>query len=253
MAGGAAVPGKPMDAALFAGEILDLRIWTTARTPRQLALYRYRQLRNTDAAAGLDLWWQFEAVANGQIPDLSGKGHTGTLTPAAQIVSVGAAPERIMPRSSLDEDGLGRLANLKRLMERYRLPMVRLTALWYEIQHTGMEDGRTLYDDTFNPGGNVFRPWPFHIDEAMRWDMSGATDQELSRQIRSRLMGALRVSHDNLNLLVATLSGEGETIIELDGEYLTNLYRLARLPGMLRLSVAEFQRLMALMGLSKVD
>ena len=243
---------KPLETAHFLGQILDLRIWNTARTQRQLDVYRYRQLRDTDAAAALDLWWQFEDVVNGVIPDLSGKGHAGALTPPAKIRPIDAAPALVMPRSRLDEDGLGRLANLKRLMARYNLPMDRLTALWHEIRHTGREDGRTLWDDTFNPSGSELTPWPFHIDQPLRGDMSGATDQELSRQIRSRLMGALRVSHEQLNLLVATLSGEGETIVELDGPYLTNLYRLARLPGLLRLSVAEFQRLLALMQLDKV-
>ncbi len=174
-------------------------------------------------------------------------------TPPDALQSIGDAPARAMPRSRLDEEGLGRLANLKRLLERYNLPVERLTALWHEIRHTGLEDGRTLYDETFNPKGSVFKPWPFHIDQPLRWDVSGATEQELSRQIRSRLMGALRVSHDQLNQLVATLSGEGEIIVELDGQYLTNLYRLARLPGLLQLSVAEFQRLLALMGRDKVD
>lgn len=249
----AAGVAQQVDGALFAGQILDLRIWTTARSQRQLDVYRYRQLRATDAADGLDLWWQFEEVADGQIHDLSGKGHAGALTPPAQIREIGGARAHGMPRARLDEDGLGRLANLKRLMTRYRLPMDRLTALWHEIRHTGRADGRTLWDDTFNPAGAVLQPWPAHIDQPLRWDMSGATGQEESRRIRSRLMGALRISHEALNLLAATLSGEGETIVELDGAYLTNLYRLARLPGLLRLSVPEFERLLALMQLARVD
>ncbi|MEI2690484.1 MAG: LamG-like jellyroll fold domain-containing protein [Anaerolineae bacterium] len=243
---------QPADAALFGGQILDLRIWSTARTQRQLDVYRYRQLRAADANDSLDLWWQFEAVVHGQVPDLAGKGHTGTLTPPARVQPMGAAPAPARPRSRLDEEGLGRLANLKRLMERFRLPMDRLTALWHEIRHTGREDGRTLWDDTFNPTGSAWQPWPFHIDQPLRWDVSGATGQEQSRQIRSRLMGALRISHDNLNLLVVALSGQGETFIELDGPYLTNLYRLARLPGLLGLSVAEFERLLGLMQLPRV-
>lgn len=254
-AGGAhdATAASPVDAALFAGQILDLRTWTTARTQRQLAVYRYRQLRPADSAAGLDLWWQFAGVVDGRVPDLAGRGHDGRLTPPARVQEIGATPANAMPRSRLDEEGLGRLANLKRLMERYRLPMDRLTALWHEIRHTGRADGRTLWDDTFNPAGGVFQPWPFHMDQPLRWDMSGATDQERSRQIRSRLMGALRISHDALNLLVTTLSGPDETLIELDGLYLTNLYRLARLPGLLGLGVVEFERLLALMNVARVD
>ncbi len=72
------------------------------------------------------------------------------------------------------------------------------------------------------------------------------------RRTRNRLMGALQVSHDDLNRLVATLSGPEETIIELDGDYLANLYRSAKLAGLLRQGVKECTRLMSQMGLGTV-
>lgn len=160
----------------------------------------------------LDLWWQFEAVVHGQVPDLAGKGHTGTLTPPARVQPMGAAPAPARPRSRLDEEGLGRLANLKRLMEALCLPMDRSDcAVARDPPHRpgGRTDtvGRHLQSD-----GHA-SAWPFHIDQPLRWDVSGATWQEQSRQIRSRLMGALRISHDNLNLLVVALSGQGESFL----------------------------------------
>jgi Tc toxin complex TcA C-terminal TcB-binding domain/Neuraminidase-like domain/Concanavalin A-like lectin/glucanases superfamily len=242
---GSVVP-QPTGASFLQGQILDLRVWNTARSPHQLQLYRYRQL--TGRESDLERWWQFEHVEEEQIPDLAGHGHVGLLMPSVQI-----QPIDTLPKTPPAEDILAGLAKIKRLADKYQLPMDQLTSLWYEIRHTGKANGEPLFDNIFNPRGSVFPAWTFYMDAPIRWDRTGATDQTLSRQIRSRLMGALRVSYDNLNNLVNILSGADETIIELDSEYLTNLYRLARLPGLLHLNVTEFTSLLKLLGLDKVD
>ncbi|HEX2913795.1 MAG TPA: LamG-like jellyroll fold domain-containing protein [Chloroflexia bacterium] len=238
-------------AAFLQGQILDLRVWNTARTQEELGRYRYRQL--TGKEPELERWWQFEKVWERQTPDLSGKGHNGLLTPSVKTAAIGALPAYALPVTGLDSMALAQLGEVKRLKEKYSQSIEQLTALWYEIRHTGRLSQRVLFDNVFNPKGSVFEAWPYYFDTPLRWDITGATNQNLSRQIRSRLMGALRVSQDTLNNLVATLSGPGETIVELDGQYLADLYRLARLPGLLRLSVKEFELLLQLMQLDKVN
>ncbi|MEM7029992.1 MAG: neuraminidase-like domain-containing protein [Chloroflexota bacterium] len=243
-------------AALLQGQILELRIWDTARSETDLTADRYKQIKDIPNQKNLVLWWQFDLAQENSrnidnlVANTTDQGHLGK---SVKIEAMGTPPSYALPASTLDKTTIAHVADIKRHKENYRVPMNRLTALWHELQHTGKADERTLFDDTFNPKDSTFEPWPFHIDTPIRWDITGETNQALSRQIRSRLMGGLRVTHDNLNTIIATLSGPNETIIELDSTYLTNMYRLARLPGMLRLSVSEFNRLLKLMKLNRID
>src|SRR5207247_10798029 len=101
----------------------------------------------------------------------------------------------------------------------------------------------------FNPKGVVLDPWPPYPDQPIRWEVVGNTDRD--RKIRSRLMAALRLALPDLIALVVRLS-PGETIVELDSAYLTNLYRLARTPGLLGLSVSDFLHLLDMLGIARV-
>lgn len=232
-----AVTTTPSDHYLT-GAVMDLRVWETARTRRDLTLHRFRQLVGSEPQ--LALWWQFEQLNGMEVPDLSGNGRTATLSSTDQLTTLGAEQAYQLPLAALNALVLERLATVKRLHEEHGLELDKLTALWYTVPHTGRADGRTLFDATFNPPGSVQDTWQYAMETPLRWDTSGATNQLQSQRIQSRLMGALQVSEENLRQLVAVLNGPEETIIELDGAYLCRLYQLARAPGFLSLSLPEF-------------
>ncbi|MEO0457922.1 MAG: neuraminidase-like domain-containing protein [Cyanobacteria bacterium P01_A01_bin.114] len=121
-----------------------------------------------------------------------------------------------------------------------------MTALWSGLKHVGREDTIPFFDRVFNAQGDSADRWPYHLDRPIRWDRTGQESRDRDRQTRSKLMESLQLSSQDLDALVTYLSGT-ETILELDTAYLTRLYQLARLPKVLRLTVAEFLVLLTLM------
>jgi len=245
----------------FAGQVLDLRIWNTARLPEAIRTGRYRQLVVFNAHLPgevrsvqdlhLTLWWQFENITENRIPDLSGHGRDGTINHAGQLQTLGELPVYTIPATPLDERALTGIAQIQELREQHRLSLERLAALWFGLRAVGRADGRTLFDQIFNPPGATVEPWRYYRADPPRWDVTGRRNPQQDREIRSRLMGALQVSHENLNLIVARLSGSA-TPVTLDQRYLTQLYQLAQLPKILRLPVNGFFRLLDLLDLPTV-
>ncbi|MGC9514424.1 LamG-like jellyroll fold domain-containing protein, partial [Methanocrinis sp.] len=244
----------------FRGQILDLRVWKTIRTLGQIQESLYSQPTDDSSLKdkpGLYLWWQFDEAAGNQIPDLSGNDHVAAFA-TGQIKAIQLPPEYRLPSTSLDADVLDGIAAIKGLKEGHRWSVDRLCALWNSIKHFGKEDQAVLFDEVFNPEGSAIERLDYYLDQPIRWDKTGEEDRERDRKIRSRLMGALRVSTDDLNAIVEHLSGEVEEIIELDHLYLDHLYldqmyRLAQLAGILHLGVSDLLELLSLVDKSTPD
>jgi len=242
----------------FKGQILDLRVWNTIRTVDQIQNNLY-SLPTDDGGSSLKdkadlvLWWQFDEadVVDNQIRDLSGNNNVAMFA-TGQLTSIKLLHDYKLPSASLDALALDGIAAIKSLKDKHRWSVDRLTALWHSIKHIGKEDQTVLFDQIFNPEGSVIERWDYYLDQPIRWDKTGQEDRGRDRQIRSRLMGTLRVSHDDLNAIVEYLSGDDEKIIELDNLYLTRMYQLAQLAGMLRLKVRDFFQLL-LVDKSSVD
>ncbi|MCX6678894.1 MAG: neuraminidase-like domain-containing protein [Methanothrix sp.] len=276
----------------FRGQILNLRVWKTARTAEQIrnSLYclpdnspglQFRVGANdvhwvldhitytwdTDVSENiavskeipvedklnLDLWWESDRVDSSAhtINDLSGKGHTASYA-EGQIKPIKLPGKYALPAISLDASTMDLVVEIKRMREQYSQPIDRLTALWYGINHMGKDDQATLFDRIFNPKGTVIEHWDYYLDLPMRWGKNGEVDRRRDSQIRSRLMGALRLSHEDLNLIVEYLSGKDENIIELDRDYLTRLFQLSGLAGMLHLGVEDLLWLLEMQGKTSV-
>lgn len=234
----------------LAGQLLELRLWNSARIPSQLLNNRYHQMSGQEP--GLLLNWLFDSVAADlQILDLSPNGYSLTLTDGTRLLALQPLPPYGLPVTPLDQVALGDLAAIQTLLLRHRLPLDRLTALWFGLRYFGREDGRTLYDQIFNPTGLGGAPWAYYGQPPVRWDVTGREVPSRDRETRSRLMGALQVSSDDLDQLVYQLS-QAETPLELDFRYLTRLFQLSQVPKALRLSLRDLLRLQALIGLEQV-
>jgi hypothetical protein len=208
------------------GQIRALSIWERARGDAEILAGMYAIPAAT--APGLLLAWDSNTLPDALLVPL----------PAPREMVIGGDPH--IP---LDD-----LAGLARLRAAHDMPIARLSALWTGIDHTGSRDGRTLFDDLFNPRGTPpAERWAYYPGEPLAWLVSG--DDEPQRRIRRRLMAALRVSHAELNALVTEVSGDGERRVLLDGDYLTQLFRLKLLSTLLGLPVAEAGRLLRRMRL----
>ncbi|MBD2459655.1 hypothetical protein H6G89_01245 [Oscillatoria sp. FACHB-1407] len=231
----------------FHGQILEVRIWNTARTTAQIASTRMEELQGDEPF--LALWWVFDNLTDTEIRDMSGNRHSATIEPG-QLQPIILPQRATLPDTELNAATLEGLATIKRLKDQSNLSIDRLTALWYRIKHVGQEDGVTLYDQVFNPRGSLGDDWEPY--PTLRWGKLGQDSPNRDRQIRTRLMGALQVSDADLTAIVESLSGT-DPIIDLDNRYLNQLYRLARLSRLLGLRVPELLRLMELIHLQSVN
>jgi hypothetical protein len=230
------------------GQVRELRIWNTARTTEELLKYRFYLAEESVSGEelelgrdGLALWWS---------PDLGFGEHGGV---GDRLTAIGSLPTYPLPRVRLDADVLTQLATVSRLNARHDLPVDRLTSLWYDIKHTGKEQGRTLYDEVFNEdAGAAPERWPYFL-KPTRWNVRGTGSHRMDRELRARLMSSLRVTSGALNALVDRMSGADATIVVLDQGYLMQLHRLTSLPRVFRITDAEIVRLLELMALHQVD
>jgi len=238
----------------LAGDIRDVRIWKTARTAEQFAIAeRYQQPDPTHP--NLAAYWPFPEMAGVITQDAASRGidlRLGGLESARQPVVVNPSPESgaIAAVIALNETSLDRLAVIQHLRDRHPLSIERLTALWFEIHHTGREDGITLFDRLFNPPGLQREPWTYA--QIIRWDVTGQEDAMRSREIRTRLMAALQVSSEDLDRLVQRLSDDAPVLV-LDSRYLTRLYHLSQTAKVVRLTIADFLNVLDWVGIAEIN
>ena len=234
------------------GHILQVCLWDGLCTSEEIAAHQ-SEARPSSAAASLALLWNFDQadgvqVADGSSHNRDGRFHQSPQRPTLQqslvVPLVGLSP------MTLDEAALHNFAAIKQLRGDRSLALNRLAALWSPLKHTGRADGRPLFDQLFNPEGSAAARWRYR-GQPIRWDRMGQEDANRDRQTRARLMGALQVSNPDLDKLVAYLSGD-ETIVTLDSEYLTQLYRLTQLPRLLRVTVTEFLVLLTQMSIKAI-
>lgn len=229
------------------GQILELRVWDTVRSLEEIESYRYRQL--TGEEADLALWWPFDRLEPGKdnqtVLDKSGHDRTAQVQNSQQIQTLGSLPRYVLPQTLLDEGDLHQLAEIKTLYEEQKLPMDRLCALWYSLKHIGKADDKVLFDQVFNPGEKMEDAWAYELDRPIMWAVTEETPP--ARKIRTRLMGALRVSQGDLGAIAAHLSGPDITQIELTIPYLTRMYQIAQQAKLLHLKVTDFLTLQRLM------
>ncbi|KST62058.1 LamG-like jellyroll fold domain-containing protein [Mastigocoleus testarum] len=210
------------------GQIAEVRIWQTVRSQAQIR----------DNLYGLD---------DTTVPELLFYWNTATELPLS-VVAPMILPELTDSGSSNPTIPLVELAYLHQLQSEYNIAIDRLCALWSNLKHTGVGDSETPYDDIFNPS-TTSTTWSYA--QRLYWQVNSTESDQ--REIRTRLMGSLRISsQDDLLVMVSAISGEDAGTVILDGPYLTQLYRIKLLSSILALSIEEVIRLIDLLKLETV-
>ncbi|WP_019502255.1 LamG-like jellyroll fold domain-containing protein [Pseudanabaena sp. PCC 6802] len=247
------------------GQIKEVRVWEAARSPKAIKNSLDEQLQNN----------QFKLFDKDKPEQILFRWETHNLPKGfVSGMRLLAATE---PSISDPQIPLMDLAHLLQLKNEYQQSVDRLCSLWAEVKHIGIADRRTLFDDIFNSGGTSRPLHKFNPDrlnpggtsrpvdklnlnlekigfsdssflkmssadqywsygQRIRWEVNSTETSQ--RQIRTRLMSALRVSSPDLVLMVQAISGEVDTVI-LDGSYLSQLYRLKLLATLLKLSIED--------------
>ncbi|MDH4138070.1 MAG: LamG domain-containing protein, partial [Anaerolineae bacterium] len=84
----------------FKGQMMELRVWNTARTPDEIKAGMYEPLSGQEE--DLVLWWDFDQIEGTPIPDLAGHGHVAETSRPDQLESIGALPAYKLPLTPLD-------------------------------------------------------------------------------------------------------------------------------------------------------
>lgn len=162
--------------------------------------------------------------------------------------------------SEIDDAFLQTAAKISYLNATTGIPIDLLCAFWYDIKTTGRVTARNPQDpfdrifnnpvllDGQNPYDASTPEIPFDPARPLTWQIDDR--QGKNGTIRSRLTGALLVNDNALTQLatyVAMAAGTGGTL-ELTLAALTNLYRLAKLASVFKLTVDELVRLLTIAG-----
>ncbi|PWR21989.1 neuraminidase-like domain-containing protein [Zavarzinia compransoris] len=162
-------------------------------------------------------------------------------------------------RTEIDGPALVDLAEARQVLGAYKLTAKAAAAFWSDMPTTGTGDGRypeDLFDQVYNapavlkgqpPYHPVYPPNPLYRDPVETWTIDDE-ERPAGGFGRSRLMAALGLSDDQLTALGTALFGQGATVA-LDVPNLSRLYRTVLLLRTLKLSYADWQTLLALLGI----
>ena len=157
-----------------------------------------------------------------------------------------------MPRPYLDVDILQHFATLRALQIELDLSLDELTALWSPVKHSGSKSGKNLFDKVFNNTGKESDAWSYYVDQPLILTLPSTNDDEESsdaeadpenNKLQSRLMGALRLSQDELILYARFLAGEDAREVEVTTLFLNQMYQLSYTGRTLSLKPGEVKLL----------
>lgn len=185
------------------------------------------------------------------------------------LASIGA-PE-------IDSAAIISIAKIKRLADKFKLPLATLCSFWYDIRTSGEGDTSTSqspFDVIFNDPGLVkkrsgtaaYRPKasgnadpaddsafgnPLYGDEILVWTVGQnvSADDSSQKLARSIVTGGIPAAGNNLQAVAGFVSGGADTL-RLSIPNLSALYRHARLPKLLEIKPPDYLLLLSLLGKS---
>ena len=88
----ATIGGRPTNDRYFFGQIDEVRIWSTVRTPDEIKQNMHRELRGNES--GLEAYYKMSDGSSTSLTDNSGNSHTGTISGASWVNSTAPVPFR---------------------------------------------------------------------------------------------------------------------------------------------------------------
>lgn len=160
----------------------------------------------------------------------------------------------------ITEQAIEAIAGIKRLQSSTGLDVEELCAFWNDLKTMGKGDGlypQDLFDRVFNSpvlldGKDPYTstdkiPFDTSGSRYLTWKISDTTGQNAI--IRGRLLGALRVSNNDLTTMgmyVLALTGQPGDSLDLTLSNLTWLYRLSKVASIFKMTVDQYLLLLGL-------
>lgn len=187
---------------------------------------------------------------------------------------------RLVTLKEINEQAIKLIAGIAALCRQFKTEVQAVAAFFGNMNTLGMGSNAipyNLFDKVYNypipfysidnnhrnePYHPVYEGNPTYQSAIVTWDMNDKADDRVgaesqkNAQIRSRLVGILGVSDDQLSILgrrVSSIMGLKSNEIPMSVPVMTLLYRFAKQASLLGLSMEEFADLMDLMKIEQAD
>lgn len=157
------------------------------------------------------------------------------------------------------DDTIAKLGLVREWQEKFDLSLEVLSSFWYKIKDIGKrndegDEPRDLFNRVFNHPNLLETGEELVPDGSVNISLTDSEDEN-----RSRLLAALEITDEELNLLLdtqrlpASIYVDGSNELALTEESLAHLYRTAKLFKALGISLEEFYILLDLLGITGYD
>ncbi|MBT9313998.1 Tc toxin subunit A-related protein [Leptothoe spongobia] len=167
-------------------------------------------------------------------------------------------------QKDIDEATIITITKIKQLQAQTKLPLDVLCSFWHDIKTIGKGDNKNKPQDLFNrvfnnpfisPGAESLN---LEAPQSWKWEIDKITDEEQqqkSRLIRQRLLGALKLRDEDLTKLAKQVWGDSESLssqeqteqtpgLILNLSNLSKLFRSALILQLLQINIDEYQLLL---------
>ncbi len=161
--------------------------------------------------------------------------------------------------SEIDEEAIKKIAKIKQLQAKYKLPLDVLCSFWHEMKTIGIgsnpEKPQDLFDRVFNnplileilDDKKFYRPQDLEAD-IQQINLNNLDREAETNPIVGRILAALRLNVNQLIDIVRVIWGQ-EGTISLTVENLSQLFRTSQILKLLGLNVEEYQGLLSFLSL----
>nr|MDJ0899043.1 neuraminidase-like domain-containing protein [Xenococcus sp. MO_188.B8] len=215
--------GKDDKTDYFQGQIAEVRIWNGTTSPLD-RINRFIRLAKKLNWSFSDLDWVLTSIET----------------------------------SEIDEEAIKKIAKIKQLQAKYKLPLDVLCSFWHEMKTIGIGSNskkpQDLFDRVFNNPfqeilGNNFFPIQ---DEIKQIELNNLDREAEINPIVGRILAALRLNFNQLIDIFPAIWGQ-EGTVELTVENLSQLFRISQILRLLGLNIEEYQVLLSFLDIESIS
>ena len=160
--------------------------------------------------------------------------------------------------TEIDEEAIKKIAKLKQLQTKYKLPLDVLCSFWHDMKTIGigknLEKPQSLFDRVFNNPfkailGDKFFPLQ---DEVKQIELNNLEQEAETNPIVGRILAALRLNVNQLIDILRAVWG-AENTVDLTIEKLSQLFGISQILRLVGLNIAEYQLLLSFLDIESIS
>ena len=156
--------------------------------------------------------------------------------------------------SEIDEEAIKKIAKIKKIQAKYKLPLDVFSSFWHEMKTIGIGSNpkkpQDLFDRVFNnPFKEILGDKFFRLqDDTKQIELNNLDREAETNAIVGRILAALRLNVNKLIEIIRVIWGE-ENTVNLTIENLSQLFRTSQILRLLGLNIEEYQGLLSFLSL----